>query len=1498
MERLAPGLAANNWTPPNKATRSHSRDGTEQMANGLTDDQEALARDRIRRLFEFLREFNQRRHPVTRDIDAYLRKRWWHEFAHGSQHVLRAERKDSTPQDNPGLDDVPDDADASDDAGDFILRVAQPAIIPCPKPSDAVAEWLRPGWDDPTTEVTWSTARWLEGEEVPITAETESRLLEWKDRRDSWAGRHRDDYAAAKVFDWLWQVKSDMDREAERFELVLGDGLLTWEHNGVILRHPLILQPVQLDFDPRKSRITVVASERPPEFYAAGLRAAGIDGALIRSAADEARDKNIGPLSGVSADDYYHVLALQLHPRGRFIGSEEKRQPPGAEPVISRNPVLFLRDRAQGFEAAISAAIDDIRDGGELPMSLVALVGVFPAIGRKTALVDKYEQGDEAEDILLTKEANGEQLEIARRLERYGSVLVQGPPGTGKTHTIANLIGHFLAKGERVLVTSHSTKALRVLREKVVDDLQPLCVSVLEGDSTSNEQLKQSAETIAKRLSETTAEKLEADAARLRSERKRLLDEISRVRAALIECVGREYREISVMGSPMLPMRAAAELVDREAADGWIPGNVSDGPLPLAPSDVYRLYRTSVEVSPEEERALATELPDLGKLPTSAEFEAACIQRADLAPVAATWTDAWASSASRTRDSLELLRSALKNSFGPLATASAADLQVYTAGVRGDAARQPWQLLATALRDAATASDTLHLARQSIGPALPAGLSDGEALATIEAIIQHLNGGGGLGGMTLFTRPSWKKLIKGSGVLGRNPATVEDFRALRAIPEANAAWEMAAVRYRQIFPGASLKQHAVGARRLATHIEDTLSRYERYVNPALELTRQAGLYSLRAASTQQMPENEREWQEFAAGLMRNIDAAIDAELARLSLDANIRADRALQEYLARFPSHADALSATGAVYQSVKASDPAGYGAAHARLAELVSRTSAAATRRQLLGKLRDAAPAWAHAIESREAGHGEGQPPGDPEKAWQWKQLARALDDVSKGDVAEMTAEIARLRAALQRVSADLIDRMAWAGQTRRTTPAARQSLMTYVGLLRRIGRGTGRRAPALRVEARKEMESARGAVPVWIAPMTRVAESFVPGKSEFDVVIIDEASQLDMMGLLAWYMGKKVIVVGDDQQVTPDDIGTNLHWVAALAGHYLAGIPGATLFDGQESVYHHAQRAFSGVVRLREHFRCVPDIISFSNGLSYHWEILPLRPASAAPIRPHVIPYHVPGLKEGDINREEARHIAALVQAVCEDPEYKDKTIGVISLLGQRQGPLIEQMIHERVPIDQVESRRLLCGNPAQFQGDERDIIFLSLVDSPAARGPLSLRGDPGDRFKKRFNVAVSRAKDQVWVVHSLDPATDLQANDLRRRLLDWAIDPTALDQRVQQAVTQAESPFEADVMRRLVSLGYEVEAQHPAGAYRIDIVVRDGPRQLAVECDGDRFHGSDEQIRDDLFRQAILERMKWTFHRIRGSQYYRDPDREIRRLCARLEEMGIKPGAIPND
>jgi very-short-patch-repair endonuclease len=347
------------------------------------------------------------------------------------------------------------------------------------------------------------------------------------------------------------------------------------------------------------------------------------------------------------------------------------------------------------------------------------------------------------------------------------------------------------------------------------------------------------------------------------------------------------------------------------------------------------------------------------------------------------------------------------------------------------------------------------------------------------------------------------------------------------------------------------------------------------------------------------------------------------------------------------------------------------------------------------------------------------------------------------------------------------------------------------------------------------------------------------------------------------------------------------------------LQGIPLSHLYDGQTSIYDLAESAFGGVISLKEHFRCVPEIIQFSNHLSYNNKIRPLREPLSSPIRPALISHRVEGKRSENVksNQVEAETIASLIIAAIHHPAYarndngQTTTFGVITLLGSEQSEYIDNILRHKLELDLYNKHKILCGNPAQFQGDERDVIFLSMVDSPPDDGVLNMMGfGKNDMYKKRYNVAVSRARNQLWLVHSIDPENHLKSGDIRQRLIQHVRDPQALMNMINIQGQRTDSPFEKLVLTDLVNAGYSVKTQWQVGSYRIDMVVEGKTRRLAIECDGEKYHTPDN-LQQDIERQAILERLGWTFVRIRGSQYYRTPEKAMEAVFRKLNELGIE-------
>ena len=389
-----------------------------------------------------------------------------------------------------------------------------------------------------------------------------------------------------------------------------------WARPEGDVHHPVVLRSVQLEFDADLPEFRVVETDREVELYTALLRTLEeVDGKTIAQCREEVAQLGVHPLLGSVTDGFLHRLAVALSARGRLV---EQREKPSAtdEPQFYRRPALFLRPRAVGFAKVLESIIADIEEGAPLPASLTRIVGIAD-----TALAAAEAGSFEADAVLLSKEANPEQVQIVKRLHDHGAVLVQGPPGTGKSHTIGNLIGHLLAHGKSVLVTSHTTKALTVLRRHVVEELRALCVSVLDNDVESRRQLEQAVTQIADRLARADKDQLTQEVDALQKERARLLAQVERDRAELRDARLDEHRDVVVGASRWTPCEAARVLAAGREHDDWLPGPVEAAPLPLAVSEIEELYRSNGTLDDRAEQHLARPLPDTSAIPAPADFD-------------------------------------------------------------------------------------------------------------------------------------------------------------------------------------------------------------------------------------------------------------------------------------------------------------------------------------------------------------------------------------------------------------------------------------------------------------------------------------------------------------------------------------------------------------------------------------------------------------------------------------------------------------------------------------------------------------------------------------------------------------------------------------------------------------------------------------------------------------------------------------------------------------
>src|SRR6266404_3746061 len=1477
-----------------------------------------VARDKLTRVFRYLEALNQHRNPAKRQM---REQPWSMALRDFPEHasIQRGTGKTSASKAKDG-----NSANAEEGSAHFVLKVQRPRLTAAPEPPEQIAGWLKDGWEDPfgvvSLEETLEESENRSENKLAKFADEPARIASlerWKTLRDEWTKSEKPARTAMKIFETLYALYGRIDREAERVELVLGDGILSWRRAEGTIHHPVLLQRLQLQFDASVPEFTIAEADHPVELYTALFQSMNdVDGRAIGRCREELDEGGFHPLMNGATSGFLKRLVVQLSPRGEFL---EDRAPKTEandsciDPCIGRDPILFLRSRTLGFAAAIEGILVDLRSREDLPWSLLNIVGEespIPGTGDNHSAAPGAVPTDS--DVLLSKPANPEQIRIAQQLEEHGGVLVQGPPGTGKTHTIGNLVGHLLAQGKSVLVTSHTTKALRMVRHHIVSELRPLCVSVLESDLDSRKQLESAVGSIAERLSRADAGSLELEAKKLESERLHLLTKLGELRNHLAEARGDEYREIAIAGKSWAPADAARQVVQEKETHGWIPGPVAAvAPLPVSPAELADLYRTSVSINREDEQELSGHLPELHDLPRAEDFEGIVSERNRLGIEDLDLrSDLWESGAAQNLpEEIEGLTAALAQAVEPLSGKDKWKLAAVYAGKYGDVHRQSWDQLVSFVRlvhrEAANAQESLV----KYGPEASKSSAPQEQGRIAGEILAHLEDGGKLGSLTLFTHKEWSQFLEQTRVNHARPRLPEHFQALRQFFRLQGLREGLGARWdRQVATLGTPYSHEMGEEvektlvQYCDSIEDCLSWQERTWVPLQRRLEDAGFrWGKFLAEQPPVVGSEGELARIHTAVNHALLPILDARFKKLRLLELEEQFRNLKNRLKLAARVAKASKVIGQLLAAVSDENSNRYREAYERLLELKSKQADLDLRRALLAKLETAAPAWAGAIRNRTGVHGRGEPPRDVASAWTWRQLNDELDRRSSISLEALQAKSERLREQLRRATVELIDKRSWSSQAHRTSSRQRQALVGWLDTIRRIGKGHGVRVSLLRAEAARKMSECRGAVPVWVMPLSRVVENFDPRTTRFNVVIIDEASQSDVMALVALYLGKTVLVVGDHEQVSPSAVGQDLSVIQNLIFQYLRGIPNSDLYDGQISIYDLARQSFGGTTCLVEHFRCVPEIIQFSNMISYDYRIKPLRDASRVHLRPHTVAHRVTGSsRDGKINRQEALTVASLLAAAMEQPEYKKNdtgqalSIGVVSLVGDEQAIEIDNLVRAHVSPDRYELHRVLCGNASQFQGDERDVVFISLVDT-AERGSLSLRDQ--ELFKQRFNVAASRARDQMWIVHSLTPHNDLKADDLRRQLIEHAEDPARLMRALEEKDKRTQSAFEREVMKRLASEGYRVTPHWKIGTFRIDLVVEGNGKRLAIECDGDRYH-SLEKLPEDMDRQSVLERMGWIFTRVRSSEFLRNPARAMKPVLEKLQMLEIPPTAASAD
>jgi len=298
-----------------------------------SSEQQDIIKLKLTAIFRYLQALDQLRNPVERNIEDQLWKLWLRDLP-------------NHPAVQRGMV-----SSNSEESEDYLLKVRRPRLTEAPRPPQELFEWLEDGWEKVDGVVRIREERILkddEGKDVMIRFQDDTERVKvyqkWVEKRNRWVESEKPARQAMDIFERLYALHSWIERESEQVELVIGEGILNWPRkDGTDIYHPILLQRVQLLFDPSIPEFTIMNTGNPPELYSALFRSINeVPGQLLSESIQDLEKNQYHPLGGEETTQFLKEFVLRLSPiHGKFIEKKDDSISLMA-PTIRRDPVIFF----------------------------------------------------------------------------------------------------------------------------------------------------------------------------------------------------------------------------------------------------------------------------------------------------------------------------------------------------------------------------------------------------------------------------------------------------------------------------------------------------------------------------------------------------------------------------------------------------------------------------------------------------------------------------------------------------------------------------------------------------------------------------------------------------------------------------------------------------------------------------------------------------------------------------------------------------------------------------------------------------------------------------------------------------------------------------------------------------------------------------------------------------------------------------------------------------
>jgi len=1312
-------------------------------------------------------------------------------------------------------------------------------------------------------------------------------------------------------------------------ELVWGIGVCLWKKNGHTIDRPIIEQLVEIEINDKDGTISIRPRSTHPVIALEPCFTLEVPGAQTLFNAgrqffeDFPDDKDLSPFLPETFEPVLRQAATHLDKNGQFFpdireGVTDRKIPDIAEHLtVTDTWTIFARRRSDSFykidlerlKKAIHAAEglpgpskrlvsepgDRSRDNDGGRVNIGGGDRGAESVRSHTTIEDQV-VATQPDDFFFPKPYNKEQISIIQQIEKSDGAVVQGPPGTGKTHTIANIICHYLATGRRVLVTSKGEAALTVLQEHIPEDIRDLTISLLTNEKQGLKQLEKAVGILSNTASQKQAAVLNQEIVDLQQRILNIRTKMAAIDSELLQWAEKHLRKIksSGQGETLLPMDIARLVCQNREKHEWLPDRPKSK-LAFSDDDIAKIRAARKKLGADLIYVNKI-LPSINDLPDSDEIAAIHQDLSNAASLDKKANDEEIPLLSVSKpNALERANSLLSAVEGIIQFHHMAKDKPWIGRVydtwRKKGHDSPESKLFNDLIPTMASLKQRRLEILKLAVEAPQEVHQSQCVCKA---VENAATGKRAFGLVSFGKSSEKELFRQIKVEGRLPDSIEGWLKAKELLDYQKEVVSFASRWNAIAPEFDLPEAESQKDIMGGWITETLT--------AAELTKRTFQHHVKAVE-KELPVLFPHGIEASEVIESERGAEKAKDILKLNLSKNrlLRSRNSIDAILRRL------VTCSGPIIDDIKLVLRKKVGMLTVSSNEIAERWQYLIAELRRLNDLLPAiklakavaasvescgAPNWSRALLTEPVRSPEDPwTPGYWRESWMWARQDQYLRQIDgREQIQSLSKQRQQCEKDLSKTYDKLIQHKTYLGLKKNITEKVESALVMFSAAIRKIGKGTGVRAHRYRRDAQDAMEKSYSAVPCWIMPSWRVSESLPAIVGSFDLVIIDEASQSDIVALPAMLRGKKVLIVGDDRQVSPTGAFIEERKLLQLRHNYLQNQPFGPLLLPRGSLYELGNAIFPGQrIMLREHFRCVEPIIRFSMQF-YPEPIIPLRiPKASERLDPPLIDVHVTyGRKDRrQINLAEAEAIVDEIVKLTEAPEFATRTIGVVSLIGSKQAQHILSLLLGRIGEEKFLKHQIVCGDSATFQGKERDIMFVSMVECPETKSAKTAL-----LYEQRFNVALSRARDRMYLYRSVTEEM-LKPNDLKAKVIQHFNNPMESNLKAfDNLIELCESDFEREVFKQLVAMGYRVKPQVKVGPYSIDLVVEGfEDRRLAIELDGDRYHTPDRWA-DDFSRQRVLERVGWHFWRCWGSSFILAPEECMQDLKETLSSLGIDP------